>query len=158
MNRALARPILLAALVLIPACPADPEDEPREVVEGFLKAMNARDWDGMCARLAPETLESLGGDEDTLLLTKVRLFTLLDKLDGGVKYEILGQAHHGDGTADVPAKLSARPRIRMGTPALERTVSFRLKETPGGWKLVPELVLEDGTVLSSPMDFLGGGR
>jgi hypothetical protein len=143
--------VFIVAAVLI-VCPIWDDEGPESAVEGFLDALNERDWDGMMARMTAEAKATLPQDSKELIWKRAEVFALVERAGGHILFEITDHEMLGDDRARVSADLVAN--LPMGP--LRRTATFHVKLDNGVWKLLPEIEDQSGMVIKDPLEFLTG--
>jgi hypothetical protein len=128
----------LAAVLLVVACARAPRDPVLECLDGVAKAAEARDADGVLARVSERYRDSSGGKPDAALLLK-RTFAAYESLSISL---VNVAVQHGDTSARArfTAKMSGRPRAVAGLEGLLPRASrwrfdVRLEAEKDGWKI-----------------------
>jgi hypothetical protein len=141
---------LALILLLLPACPGG-EDEPADVVKGFIDALDEGDWEGATSRLSAEALAQLPADEAQLIPLKHRI---LGMTKGRIDHEVVETRVDGDDRASVVTKVSVRLAAASLAKPVSRTVTFGLVREKGVWKLLPAVTLPSGKVVENPLMLL----
>jgi hypothetical protein len=139
--------LLALTLLLIPACPGG-EEEPADVVKGFLAALDEGDWEGATSRLSSEALAELPSDEAQLIPLKHRI---LGMTKGRIDHEVVETREDGADRASVVTRVSLRFAGASLAKPVTRTVTFGLVRREGAWKLLPAVTLPSGKVVENPL-------
>ncbi|HQR44567.1 MAG TPA: hypothetical protein PLB02_11550 [Thermoanaerobaculia bacterium] len=133
-----SRSVPLASILLVAACSRAPRDPVLECLNGAAKAAEARDADGVLARLSSAYRDAEGGKAEAALSLK-RYFAAYESLSISLAAVTL---RRGDSSARArfTVRMSGRPRAVAGLDGILPRASrwrfdVRLEAEGDGWKI-----------------------
>jgi hypothetical protein len=129
---------LLAFILLVAACARGPRDPVLDCLHGAAKAAEARDADGVLARVSEGYRDAAGGKAEAALLLK-RYFAAYESLSISLA-DVAVQRGDASARARFTVKMSGRPRAVAGLEGfLPRASRWRfdvqLYAEKDGWKI-----------------------
>ncbi len=128
----------LTAVFLVAACARTPRDPVLECLDGVAKAAEARDADGVLARVSEAYRDEVGGKSDAALLLK-RYFAAYESLSISLA-DVAVRRGDTSARARFTARMSRRPRAVAGLEGLLPRASrwrfdVRLEAEKDDWKI-----------------------